>query len=1113
MGHIKRGLALFFSFFDMKKHWPACVLVFIVLGVVSTAAQATEYNFSGSVGGSSYPTCSGGTWSSSSSTYTCTGSISLIAGDSIVGSKNITVVARAGINLAGNNTIGSTSKKVDLETTWGSISIAGTGNVIYGSLEVDSGSISVAGASVSGNVTTTSGSLTISDSTVSGTVTATSGAITLTRVALTGNIASGTGGVTLSGPSTVVGSIAIGGPLSITGGSVSGNVSAGNGVTMSGATVFGGNVTSTNGPVSLVGGRVAGSVAGHNGVTTTSGTVISGDVRASNGPISLSGGSVGSVYSDCCALTTNYTDIKGSINAKIGSARDSVSITGGTISGAISTSGGNGISITNATVPSGSITTTSVPIVINNSAIGTPSSPVNVTNNGKQFITVMGTSEVYGNVTTGGILTVTSPAVIYGDCSYQSISGQCKHYVPGPDHIQLELSGSPLTCAPSTVTVKACTSAAPGCTPLYTSAATAVTLSASNGAFWSSSPVTFTGSTTVALRKTTVGPTTLIATSSGSGATACYLNSSTNNCQIDFADSALLLSIPLQTAGVTSSGASLMTVSAVRASNNGKECVAAFGGQTRNVKFWSSYDDPSSGTKTLAVKGTSIPMNATSLAASTPSTGTAVALTFDATGTASVPLKYDDAGRLLLKARYDGSAANSDVNLVMTGSSLFVTAPHGLCVDSSDQNPDGTAAWLCAAEDPKDCSKYRKAGESFAFRVSGKAYQSGKNLCEMPTTANYRQSNIALSAKVVAPSDGDNGALGTQTIDITANGTATIDQQKHSEVGVFTFTATPPDSAYFGQTVAPGTSANFGRFIPDHFAISKASAISPACGGFSYFGQDGFTTSFTLTALSLVSGTTTNYRGDFARLDLSAWNAYGFATAAALPAGSALTASSTPPSGNWDKGVAAVSAKHLISRPSALAGETSVTLTARPLDSDGVTMASAAQVQSAATPLRYGRLKLANAFGSELLDLPLGLRLEYWAGPTQGWQMNTLDHCTAIKSSDFAFVFPVDAKNLLAACETKITIAGSAPSYTATLAAPGKGNAGWTDVRLNLGATASGSQCSVIGGAGPAAGTVAAPWLQFKWNSTVDTDPVARATFGFGVFNKAGPIINRRERY
>lgn len=977
------------------------LLCLLGLALASSAALATVYDFS-----SSFPGCSNGSWSQSGTTYTCTsGSTSLASGDSIVSTKSITVVAEAGITLAGNNTIGSASKAVNLVTTYGAIT-ASNGATFYGDLSASSGAINLTNAVVYGSLT-------------------------------------------------------------------------------------------TNGTIGLSGGSVTGDVSGRNGVTT-SGTVISGDVKASNGPISLSGGSVGTVYSDCCSLTTNGTDIKGSINAKIGSSRDTVSITGGTITGAISTSGGNGISITNATVLSGSITTTSVPIVITDSAIGTPSSPVNVTNNGKQYITVKGSSVVYGDVTTGGILTVTPPAVIYGDCSYQSISGQCKPYVAGPDHIQLELSGSPLTCAPSTVTVKACTSAAPGCTPLYTSAATSVTLSASNGAFWSASPVTFTGSTTVALRKTTVGPTTLIASSSGSGATACYLNSSTNNCQIDFADSALLLSIPLQTAGVTSSGTNLMTVSAVRASNSGKECVAAFGGQTRNVKFWSSYDDPSTGAKTLAVKGTSIPMSATSLAASTSSTGTAVALTFDTTGTASVPLKYDDAGRLLLKARYDGSAANSDVNLVMTGSSLFVTAPYGLCVDSTDQNPDGTAAWQCSAADPKDCSKYRKAGESFAFRVSGKAYLSGKSLCDMPTTANYRQSNIALSAKVVAPSDGDNGALGTQTIDITANGTATISQQTHSEVGVFTFTATPPASAYFGQTVAPGTSANFGRFIPDHFAITSGT-VAPACGGFSYFGQDGFTTSFTLTAQNSSSGTTTNYRGDFAKLPLAAWNAYGFATAAALPGGSALMASSTQPSGNWVKGVAAVTAKHQISRPTALAGETSVTLTARPLDSDGVTMASAAQVQSAATPLRFGRLRLISGQGSGQLPYVVKTEAQYWDGTY--WRTNVQDSCTSYAKANAALLVN-DAETTVAAAS------GVSGGYgSLTLSKPNK--MGLATVCLDTGTLAN-DGCI-------AASPASIGYLRGNWKTATsyDQDPSATVLFGGANADSRGNwgFIYRRENF
>ena len=101
-----------------------------------------------------------------------------------------------------------------------------------------------------------------------------------------------------------------------------------------------------------------------------------------------------------------------------------MSITGGTISGAISTSGGSGISITNATVTSGSITTTSVPITISNSTIGSSTSPVNVTNSGNQSISITGASTVYGDVTTGGTLTVDTTSSVIGTCTPDN--PQCK---------------------------------------------------------------------------------------------------------------------------------------------------------------------------------------------------------------------------------------------------------------------------------------------------------------------------------------------------------------------------------------------------------------------------------------------------------------------------------------------------------------------------------------------------------------------------------------------------------------------------------------------------------------------------------------------------------------
>lgn len=293
--------------------------------------------------------------------------------------------------------------------------------------------------------------------------------------------------------------------------------------------------------------------------------------------------------------------------------------------------------------------------------------------------------------------------------------------------------------------------------------------------------------------------------------------------------------------------------------------------------------------------------------------------------------------------------------------------------------------------------------------------------------------------------------------------------------------------------------ATIGRFIPDHFAITPG-VVTPACGTlFSYFGQDGFLTPFTLAAQNAANATTQNYAGNLAKLGLTTWGAapassaspgFGFAASASLPDGTTLTASTTAPTGTWVKGVASVSAKHQVSRPTNLTGETAVTVTALPVDADGVTMAAATEVQTASTPLRYGRITLSNAFGTEKSALQLPMQIQYWSG--KSWVANNADTCTAIQASDFSFAFPTTT---LSACETAISVAGTAPNYTLTLAAPGAGNHGSTDIALNLGATASGNRCVAVGGAGPASTTAKAPWLQYLWSGVLG-NPSARATFG-----------------
>ncbi len=280
--------------------------------------------------------------------------------------------------------------------------------------------------------------------------------------------------------------------------------------------------------------------------------------------------------------------------------------------------------------------------------------------------------------------------------------------------------------------------------------------------------------------------------------------------------------------------------------------------------------------------------------------------------------------------------------------------------------------------------------------------------------------------------------------------------------------------------------AYFGRFIPDHFAITQGSATA-ACvpsspyTAFTYFGQDGFSTLFTLNAQNTANTTTQNYQGGFAKLDLTAWNGFNFSSAS-LPTGSALSASSTAPTGVWNLGLTNVVAKHRASRPTALTGETSVIVKAAPTDSDGVTTAATAVAPG--TPLRYGRLNLQNAHGSELLPLSVSLTAQYWNGAA--FVLNTDDSCTAISAptsgSGLTF-YPEVASgaqgNHLSSAETTATVSatGKLVSGDAQLkfSAPGSGNDGYFDLNI-----------------------VAPDWLKFDWNAATagDESPSGRVTFG-----------------
>ncbi len=668
----------------------------------------------------------------------------------------------------------------------------------------------------------------------------------------------------------------------------------------------------------------------------------------------------------------------------------------------------------------------------------------------------------------------------------------------GPDHLQIEYPGDGLTCVASAVTVKACANA--DCSVLYSGGGITGTLSPGGAGF----AIGTTGVTTATVSSTT-SPATLSAsyTPAGPNPVTC-LNTATNGtgCSMVFNDAGFIFSaaadgaaatLPVQVAGTASATHYLR---AVRLNTTTRACEAALTGlQSVNLGYQCNNPTTCSASNLMTVDGgtpTVIARNDDGVAGST----TPVNLSFDAGGNAPLSFTYGDAGQVTLLA--SKPAGGSLLKALSGTSNAFVVKPGGFVISDIRQ----TAAPQLPNPGALDAagSRFVMAGESFSATVTATTSTG------VPTPNFGRESvpeGVRLTPQLVAPAGGSAGTVGNATVGgagVFSNGAATATDLSWSEVGILRLSPGVGDGDYLGAGDVTGTlSGNVGRFYPARFGITAAT-LTQACvpgGGASahtYFGEDGFTTDFTLTAQNLAGGTTTNYRGAFAKLDPAVYAGYGF-SAVVLPAGASLAASATAPEGSWVNGVAAITARHQISRPAALAGPASVSVRAAP--TDGEVPAAAVPTTLGSAELRYGRLQLLNAYGSELLDLPVTLRAQYWNG--SAWVLNTDDSCTAIAApapgaglTFYPEVAPGLAGNHLSAGETVATVNASG-TFNAGLAGlrfskPGAGNSGHVDIAIGL---------------------AARPWLRFPWTGGVDVDPAARAVFGL----YKSRLIYSRENY
>lgn len=430
-------------------------------------------------------------------------------------------------------------------------------------------------------------------------------------------------------------------------------------------------------------------------------------------------------------------------------------------------------------------------------------------------------------------------------------------------------------------------------------------------------------------------------------------------------------------------------------------------------------------------------------------------------------------------------------------SDQFAIRPQSLTVSSSDATADATGLSTTAA--PRI-----KAGTAFALTAdtSTVGYNGTPTLDTSKVVAHTGAVQVGalagtFGAATAATGNGATGASFTYGevgyFRLNAGGVVdstftTVDSALgHCVVGSFSNTADA--SGKFGCNIGSAVSNYFGRFTPDHFDTTVVQGC--AAGSFTYGGQAFAVTVTARNGSASSSGVAQNYSG-------SSWAKAVTLSNAGVTTN--LTGNSEAASA-FTSGVGSANVTYTFPSPTTAP----VTLVIRAVETSADSISSAGFAE-ATVNVRSGRVRVLNAYGSELLDLPMSARAEYWVDATNGWQTNTADSCTTTTLTFTAVGTDITSNTCVwdtgsapgnsgKACITSILVAsrqfkeggvaGFAGDFNLWLKAPGATHPGSIDVTA-----------------------VVPAWLQFNWTGTVG-NPKGRATFG--VYKS--PLIYRRENY
>ena len=558
------------------------------------------------------------------------------------------------------------------------------------------------------------------------------------------------------------------------------------------------------------------------------------------------------------------------------------------------------------------------------------------------------------------------------------------------------------------------------------------------------------------------------------------------------------------------------------------ECEALLTGDV-TIQMSLNHSNPSSGSRPVYVQDSSV-----NFIAVTTSTDVDLDFGSDTDDTATFIINYPDAGQIYLTA----SATVSGVTL-QNNSDLFISRPFGFDIsvtdnpaanDSSgdrfrsagenftvvasgvlwqqadDVNNDG------APDGHNDSNPADRADLSNNTVTPGATSYSGT-----PNfTAELNPETLRLSSYLEQPGAGnDPGIAGSLTMAGTGSGNLESTDIVFNEVGIIEVIAEITDSEYLSigsveTALMRSVSGRVGRFTPSEFIIDTANnengaflnANTSAPLDFTYIGQSfGYASSNKPTVRVIARGTASsdpllNYveADGWARLNQVSYNSPATdQTKTGLDGVTLMAVTTTSDSANsvfsevsggvFDMEVgndSFIYVKDNNSETTNFDSDIDVNIT-RIADADNREFSGSFTLTPDPIDIRFGRIALMNAHGSELSDLRVGMYVEYLDAISGFYILNEDDEDSIINTVNLSI------DNNLSSGSTTIEVINPVSDlgdYGVNLTAPGAGADGYIDITPNLSDT----------GTNPAS----LPWLQYDWDGdgNHDDNPTGRATFG-----------------